>query len=369
MGMRITRDDMQWAASQGLITPRQADDVWRALEARLAGQIDTSATTPASPVQAPTRARFDAAHVAYYFGALLVIGAMGWLMTTAWEELGGGGVFVIATIYAVCFWLAGRTLWDRNGLIIPGGLLFTMSVCMTPLAVYGLERMLNLWPTNDPGIYRGFHVWVKSGWLMMEAATIVAGLIALRFRRFPFLTAPIAFSLWYMSMDLTPLVFGDADHSWRNREWVSMMFGFAMLLASYLVDLRGTVEEDFAFWGYLFGLMAFWGGLSLMDSGDELSKLGYAFVNVKLITLSVFLRQRSFIVFGSLGVMGYTGHLAYRVFENSLLFPFVVTIAGLLVIYLGVVYQRHRSSFEAYMRSSLPDSLRQLVPVRARASY
>jgi len=296
MGMRITRDDMQWAASQGLMTPRQADDVWRALEARLAGQIDTSATTPASPVQAPTRARFDAAHVAYYFGALLVIGAMGWLMTTAWEELGGGGVFVIATIYAVCFWLAGRTLWDRNGLIIPGGLLFTMSVCMAPLAVYGLERMLNLWPTNDPGIYRGFHVWVKSGWLMMEAATIVAGLIALRFRRFPFLTAPIAFSLWYMSMDLTPLVFGDADYSWHNREWVSMMFGFAMLLASYLVDLRGTVEEDFAFWGYLFGLMAFWGGLSLMDSGDELSKLGYAFVNVKLITLSVFLRQRSFIV-------------------------------------------------------------------------
>jgi hypothetical protein len=210
---------------------------------------------------------------------------------------------------------------------------------------------------------------VKSGWLMMEVATIVAGIIALRFRRFPFLTAPIAFALWYMSMDLTPLVFGAADYSWRNREWVSMMFGLAMLLASYLVDLRGTVEEDFAFWGYLFGLMAFWGGLSLMDSGGELSKLGYAFVNVKLIALSVFLRQRSFIVFGSLGVMGYTGHLAYRVFENSLLFPFVLTIIGLLVMYLGVLYQRNRGAFEAYTRNSLPASFRQMVPMRARASY
>ncbi len=320
-------------------------------------------------MQAPARARFDAAHVAYYFGALLVIGAMGWFMSTAWEALGGGGIFVIAATYAVCFWLAGQTLWDRNGLIIPGGLLFTMAVCMTPLAVYGLERMLNLWPTNDPGTYRGFHEWVKSGWLMMEVATIVAGIIALRFRRFPFLTAPIAFALWYMSMDLTPLVFGATDYSWRNREWVSMMFGLAMLLASYLVDLRGTVDEDFAFWGYLFGLMAFWGGLSLMDSGGELSKLGYAFVNVKLIALSVFLRQRSFIVFGSLGVMGYTGHLAYRVFENSLLFPFVLTIIGLLVMYLGVLYQRNRGAFEAYTRNSLPASFRQMVPMRARASY
>src|SRR6185295_13514977 len=104
-----------------------AIEVWQALEKR----------PPA------TRPRFDAAHVAYYFGALLVIGAMGWFMTTAWEVLGGAGIFGIAIAYAVGFWMVGRTLWDRNHLIVPGGLLFTMAVSMTPLAVYGLERMLN----------------------------------------------------------------------------------------------------------------------------------------------------------------------------------------------------------------------------------
>jgi len=272
-------------------------------------------------------------------------------------------------VYAVSFWLAGRTLWDRNRLVIPGGLLFTMAVCMTPLAVYGLERIFNMWPVEDPGVYRGFHEWVRGGWLMMEAATIVAGLSALRYRRFPFLTAPIAFALWYMSMDLTPLVFGADDYSWQNREWVSVMFGLAMLLTAYLVDLRGKVGEDFAFWGYLFGLMAFWGGLSIMDSGTELSKLGYAFVNVKLIALSVLLRQRSFIVFGSMGLLGYIGHLSYRVFQDSLLFPMVLTMIGLAVIYLGVLYQRHHGAFEAFVRDSLPDFARELVPARARASY
>ena len=37
----------------------------------------------------------------------------------------------------------------------------------------------------------------------MEIAAIVAGVIALRFYRFPFIVSIIAVALWFMSMDLT----------------------------------------------------------------------------------------------------------------------------------------------------------------------
>ncbi len=364
--MKITRNDLQWAASQGVLTHRQAEDVWALLERHLGNQAELEG---APDPGASHRPRFDAAHVAYYFGALLVIGAMGWFMTSAWEAFGGAAMSAIATGYAICFWLTGRTLWDRQGLIIPGGLLFTMAVCMTPLAVYGLERALNLWPQVDPGTYSGFHVWVKGGWFAMEVATIAAGLVALRFRRFPFLTAPVAFALWYMSMDLTPLVYGQADYSWQQRELVSVLFGLAVLLAAYLVDLRGKVGEDFAFWGYLFGLLAFWGGLSMTNSASELSKFEYFLINVTLIGFSVLLRQRAFIVFGAMGAMGYIGHLAFRVFQNSLMFPFVLTLIGILVIYLGVLYQRNGKAIESFARSHLPESVQRLVPPRARGAY
>jgi hypothetical protein len=365
MDMKITRHDLQWAASQGVITHRQADDVWALLERHLGNQAELDG---APDRDASHRPRFDAAHVAYYFGALLVIGAMGWFMTTAWEAYGGATLMAISVGYAICFVLAGRTLWDQ-GLRTPGGLLFTMAVCMTPLATYGFERAVNLWPQNDPGSYSGFHRWVNGGWFMMEIATIVAGLVAIRFRRFAFLMAPIAFTLWYMSMDLTPLVFGANDYSWHNREWVSVMFGLAMLLTAYLVDLRGKVGEDFAFWGYLFGLLAFWGGLSIMNSTSELSKFEYLLINVALIGLSVLLRQRAFIVFGTMGTMGYIGYLAFRVFQFSLMFPFVLTLIGILVIYLGVLYQRNGKAIESFARSQLPESVQQLVPPRARAAY
>ena len=194
----------------------------------------------------------------------------------------------------------------------------------------------------------------------METGTIIAGLVALRFVRFPFLTFPIAFSLWYMSMDLTPLLVGRSDFTWNERLWVSFSFGLVILLLSYLVDRR--TKEDFAFWGYLFGTLAFWGGLSLMESSSELNKFLYCLINVGLIFLSVFLDRRVLVVFGSLGVFGYLGYLSYSVFKDSLTFPFVLSLFGILVIYLGIQYQRHREGIEQFLLGLVPEAVRKFSP-------
>jgi hypothetical protein len=200
----------------------------------------------------------------------------------------------------------------------------------------------------------------------MEAGTIISGVIALRARRFPFLTAPIAFSLWFMSMDVAPLLYGKTTVTGNEREWVSVGFGLVILLLAYLADLRVRAGEDFSFWGYVFGLMAFWGGLSVMDTGSELSRFIYCLINVGLIALSVVLRQRVFIVFGSLGVFGYLGHLSYTVFKDSLLFPIALSVIGICVIWFGVMYQQNAQKLERVIVDHLPTSMRALVPERAR---
>lgn len=340
--MRIVKKDLEWAASKGVIDDAQSEALWRALTERAAD-----------------RPKFDLIHVAYYFGALLVIGAMGWFMGEAWEAFGGGGIFLISAVYAAAFVVIGSMLWQRGGLRVPGGLLITMAVCMTPLAVYGLQRWLGMWGFEDPGQYRDFHPWIRGGWFAMEVATIATGLFAIRFFRFPFLTAPIAFVLWYMSMDLTPILSGSADFDWEQRQLVSLWFGLAMIAGTYIIDHR--TKEDFAFWGYLFGLFAFWGGLSLMDSDSELSKFFYFLINLALIWISVFLRRRAFMVFGVLGVFGYTGHLA-QIFEDSILFPFVLTVIGLAIIYLAIQLKRHGARVEQAVEETMPVWMRRLRP-------
>ena len=344
----ITWDDLESAIAAEILTDAQADRLWQSLGTR-----------------ASSRPRFDVAHVAYYGGAVIVLSAMGWLLTTAWEALDGFAVTLIAAAYGIAFWRAGETLWQK-GVNTPGGLLFTLAVWMVPLGIHGLERGIGLWPQGNPGSYRDYYVYVKGSWALMEIGTIAAGALAVWKRPFPFLTFPIAFALWFMSMDLTPIIFGKHEYSWEEAEWVSVWFGLAMMLGAYWGDLRARLRQDFAFWGYLFGLLAFWGGLSMMKGGDELSKFLYAFINVGLIVLSVLLRQRSFIVFGALGVLVYLSYLSYRVFSDSVLFPVVLTMGGIGIIYMGVVYQRHSAKIATYVQANVPEGLRNLIPPRAR---
>ena len=347
--VRISHQDLTAVASSMGMTPDAVDRLWNGLCARGAG-----------------RQRFDGVHVAYYAGALIVIAAMGFFMTLAWDAVGGFGLAAFAIVYGVAFWFAGDTLWTR-GMPTPGGLLLTMAVCMTPLAVYGLQDALGLWTQGDPGAYREYYTRVRGSWITLELVTIAVGVAALLYRTFPFLAMPVTVALWFMSMDLTPLLFGRTEFSWEEREWVSVGFGLAMLLVAYSIDLRNRLRQDFAFWGYVFGLLAFWGGLSIMDSGSELSRFLYCLINLALIVISVLLRQRSFVIFGTLGVFGYLGHLSYRVFEDSLLFPIALTFLGISIIYAAVMYQRNATALTALIQRSVPHEIRSLIPPRARS--
>ncbi|UVE16848.1 DUF2157 domain-containing protein [Pseudomonas sp. LS44] len=313
--------------------------------------------------QPETRASFQLAHIAYYFGALLIMGAMGWLLTEAWMDIGELALLAIALIYMLLFTVTGVSLWKR-GQRIPGGLLGAVAVSLTPLAVFAVERLTGLWPLDDgQQDFHDYYVYVRGGWLAMEVATVLVGLLMLRLLPFPFIVMPIAIALWFMSMDLTELVYGGI-FDWDQRRWISLWFGLALLLVSLLVD--GRSRQDFAFWGYFAGLLAFWGGLSLMDSGSELGKALYCLINLGLMAIAVLLRRPLFMVFGALGVAGYLGHLSYTVFRDSLLFPIVLTLIGLALIGLGLVYQKRRDALTQGLRARLPNSLLNYLPALRR---
>ncbi len=345
--MHISKTDFDRATTRVPLPAGQADALWRELQ------------TVAQPAAAGVGSRFDFAHVTYYFGALVVLGAMGWFMSNAWEAFGGAGICLIALAYALGFAGLGGWLWRRSpAWRTPAGLLVTLAVGMTPLTVYGLERWLGWWPADDPGKYSGFHVWINGSWIVMELATIFTSLVAMRFVRFPFLTAPIAFALWYLSMDVAPLLLGRTEIYWEERAWISLGFGAAMMLLAFVADVRrGWRGLDHGFWLALFGVIAFWGGLTCMNSSSEWGTFGYALINAGLMLLGVVLDRRAYTVFGALGVFGYIGHLAWDLFANSPLFPFALSGFGLLVIAAGVVYQRKHETLRRGLLAALPGGL------------
>jgi hypothetical protein len=278
-----------------------------------------------------------------------------------------GAPVLIATsiVYGVLFVVIGAYLWLARKLLIPAGLLITCAVGMVPLLIFGIQSVTG----HEPGVtenYHDFYVWIRSSWLPMEIGTIVAGLLAIAFFPFPFLVMPIAFALWFISMDLTPWWSQDPNFSWDQRANVSIAFGALMMIAAWVVDLKRWRAGDFAFWLHLFGLMAFWGGLTAHSSSDELGKAVYCLINVALIFLGLFLMRRAHAVFGGIGLAFYLGHLAGIVFRDSILFPFALSAIGVLVIAVGLLYHRYGSAIEAVLSRSLPAWLTGCRPVHAR---
>lgn len=342
--MSISKKQLAQAVSEHIISETQAQQLYAFWQ----GQADNGPT-------------FDFTHVLYYLGGLIAIGAMTLFMNLGWETFGGWGIFFIALLYAGVG-LKLTELFQRRGYLIPAGICATFVVALTPLAVYGLQQGLGVWP--DSTEYRDYHRFIQWHWLYMELATLAVGMVVAWRYKYPFLLMPIAVTLWYLSMDIAAwLAFDHLD--FELRALVSLYFGLLMILLAFWVDIRGRqLKADYAFWLYLFGVIAFWCGLSMQDSDSELSKFVYFLINVLMIGIGVALMRRVFVVFGALGVAAYLGYLSHEVFEDSLLFPVALTLVGLLIIYLGIVWQKHEQRLSQHLQASLPRALRELIQSR-----
>ncbi len=339
--MKITRNDLDAAAERQILSRDQVDALFDFLGRRRRG----------------VGPGFEFTHVLYYLGGFIAIGAMTLFMNLGWVSFGGWGVFAISLIYAVAG-LQLTNLFQRRGYAVPAGICATFVVALTPLAIYGLQQALGLWP--DASAYREYHQYIKWHWLYMEFGTLAAGAVMAWKYRYPFLIMPIAVTLWYMSMDLAAMLAGGRP-DFELRSLVSMYFGLLIVLLAFWVDVRARKTADYAFWLYIFGVMAFWGGMTAQHSDSELSKFIYLCVNLIMTGVGVVLVRRVFVVFGAVGISIYLGHLAANVFKDSWLFPVALTAIGLLIIYLGVLWQKHEQAITGRVRSMLPGQLRELL--------
>ena len=351
----LTQAQLDDAVQEGLISGAQAQRLW----ARWAGPGQVPATMPVGLGAGP---RFSFTHVLYYFGGLVAIGAMTLFMTLGWQRLGDWGLLAIALGYLLaCLQVADHL--QRQALRVPAGILATLAVCLVPLAVWALQSGLGLWPPGGPDSYRSYHTLIDWRWLTLEFATLAAGVVVLWRYRLPFLVMPLAVTLWYLSMDVAHMLMQTAGFEYEFLRDMSLVFGLGTCFIAMGVDVRsrrarGAWRQDYAFWLYIFGALMFWGGLSLQDSGSELGKALYALINVGLVFGGAAIGRRVFTLLGALGVAGYLGYLSHRVFQDSLLFPFALTLLGLGVVALGIWWQRHESALEARLGGWLPEGLR-----------
>ncbi|MCA9817424.1 MAG: DUF2157 domain-containing protein [Cyanobacteriota/Melainabacteria group bacterium] len=315
----ITRQDLDWAESEGLVARGKASVLWEGLQSRHEGET-----------------KFNLLNIVWYGGSTMVILALMWILSLVAKTPQMLTVMSLAYMagFAGIGWFLSRDIRTR----VPGGLLTTLAVVMTPVVGLSLMEATNV---SMMGTSQQF---------ILELATIFAGVLALQFVRFPFITAPIYASLWFMAMTLTDsFLLGGLGWMSNQHLLVTIGFGSMVLIISYLVDRR--TREDFSFWGYFFGMLMVWGAWSFMDRGGELGNFIYFLGNVAFMVASAMLRRKVFLVFGSIGAIWYLGYLAYDIFADSVMFPVALLAIGVGVIYSGIMYRKHGHKLENAIHS------------------
>lgn len=348
----LTHDALHAAASDGLISASQAEALWQRWSAPEWQQQAESHASTAGP-------SFGFTNVLYYFGGIVAMCAMSLFMTLGFERMGAGGLLVIGLAYLAACLKAGDHFQARS-LPVPAGVLATLAVVLVPLVVWCVQSLLGWWPPGGPEGFSAYHTRIDWRWLTLEFATLAAGAVMLWRYKLPFMVMPLAVTVWYLSMDAAHALMQPEGFDWQFMRDVSLLFGIASCALAMWVDVRSRrstevdARQDFAFWLYLFGALMFWGGLSLRDSNNEWGKFGYCLINVAMVFAGAVIGRRVFTVLGALGAAGYLGYLAHRVFQDSLLFPFALTLLGLGFVWLGVWWQRHELAIHARLAGLVP---------------
>ena len=315
-----------------------------------------------------TKAKFNLTNLLWYAGALTIMSAMGLFTTLAFSKIGGGGLTAIGLTYLVALWFAGDRLWRNPDTRTPASLLIATAVAMVPLIIYGIQNATDIWlGFTAPGIYRSFYIYVRSGWIPMELGTILASIFAARRYPFAFIFFPLAFCLWFLSMDMAEYLSGVGGFSFEFRKDFSLWFGIVLFVLTWMFELQ-TRQADYGFWLHLVAAMTFWSGLTMQESDAEFSKFVYFIINIGLFPIALFMRRWIYVIFGTIGVTIYVGHLAYKVFQDSILFPFALSAFGITLIFVGLLIARRKNRIKTWIEINLPPTFRALRPIEVHSS-
>jgi MFS family permease len=329
--LSVTKEQLAESGRVVGLGPMQTDRMWDDLVARVT----------ASPAPAAGNG-FSAAHLLYYFGAAVVIVAMGWLMALIGTFYGSGAIVFTALIYAGLFAYGGWSLASQRELRVPGGLLYMLAVSMTPIAVAAAMESTR-WDTG-------------MALAIPMLATAAVGVVVTRLTRISFVLLPALLGGWLGAIGGAEWLFVHDAPSW---EVISIAYGALVAFAGFVMD--GKSDEDYSFWAYGIGSLAAFVGLTILNKSDLAYAL-YAAGGVASMFVSVLLSRRAFAFTGAAAVLVWIFHLSAMFFSNTLLFPVVLVALGVATIYGGVVYHRNSEKIEAAVLRAVPEGLRRMLP-------
>ena len=280
-------------------------------------------------------------HLLRNLGGLLAISAMTQLMHLGWKSVSGWGGFIISLVYVIAGLFFAEYTCRRKQLNLPPAIMASFVVALTPLVVFGLQTALGYWKENAS--YLDSHAFMEGRFLLMALTTAVAGIVLFNRYRFPLPVMLPVLLFWYLCVDLSSFLLGDADPDWILNRQFFVWFGMLTTLASLWEDIRLQREKTVVFWLSTLAAGTLWWKLSGTRFDGALSQFISLCCNLAMMVAGALFSRWFFTLLGGFGIAGYLGYMAHGVLGGSIMFPVVLAAIGIATFYLwGTAHSRVR---------------------------
>ena len=295
--------------------------------------------------------KFKFSNVLIYFGGIVLMSSMTISYSAMLPPI--GGIIIILGYMVSVYILAKQT---QNEII--QNILSTFLVALSPLLCYYILKLLGI----EISFYRGYYYVVSYEWIIMEIFTMITAFFVYKQFKNSFLMLVVSITIWYFSLDFSSLI-ADKLHLvsnfWDFKAKMSILFGILLVSLAIRFDLKDK-KLDLGFWLYIFGAILIWSGGSyfLVDMKIDFKLLLYILFNLAFLLFGVFIRRNVFLALSGIGFFIIFNRLGV-LFFGWWLFPFVMSLVGFGIIYLGRIWAKNEEEISNKFLNVLPSNLKE----------
>jgi len=263
---------------------------------------------------------FNVSDILYYIGGAIVFIGIAVLIGGSWDKLSDLAKVLVTLGLGLLFYIIGVILSNVNKFCGVSTAFFLTSALAMPVGLFVLLNVFNI------------ETFTAQSNMMVSLTLLLIFLAShFAFRKTVLTVFSIIFGTW-LFMSATNMLFNAGDLEWKYYVYRVMAVGLSYIALGYafsqskqLKVLRG--------WMYSFGSLLFLGAaIALPGAVWEIIYPGLIF---GIIMLSIKMKAKAFLVWGSLFLMGYILKITTEHFSSGLGWPVSLMIAGLCLVGIG----------------------------------
>lgn len=296
--------------------------------------------------------KFNTSNILYYIGGFIILFAYSFWLGTSWESLTHFQRILITLVTIIVLGSFGTYLKFKTEFTGAGKLLVFAASGVIPLLIYSIEKASGIWPDFKYGsiTYESYLRFINQAWLYLDIITVVLLIIIFYIFKDPILTLLVSNFAAFLVQDGTAYIFGYERYS--APYWWMWFLGGVLILA-WSLYFHFKEKSEFALWPSIYGLLLILASNTALiyEAKPRLAfELMLLFLSVVMILSSIPLKSKTYLTFGSIGLFWFIGDISYKYFYSSLGFTFTLTIVGLIIIAIGIFFQKYKYDIFTFLK-------------------